>query len=114
MGTPQTIDSFAKCSSLADCVADQLCQLVEIIVPCLICTHCELIYRQLKALFHTLSSDRQNTQLNLALIRISSRLRQEKCFFSAGGMFCINNVTLGKVSGYFGNAYLLQVFTFLL
>lgn len=54
---------IAKCISLADCVADQLCQLIEIIVPCLICTNCERIYRQLKALFHTLSSDRQNTQL---------------------------------------------------
>lgn len=46
---------IAKCISLADCVADQLCQLVEIIVPCLICTHCELIYRQFKSFVsHTL------------------------------------------------------------
>lgn len=99
---------IAKCISLADCVADQLCQLVEIIVQCLICTRCERIYRPLKALFHTLSSDRQNTQLNLAVMSISSRLQQERCLFSAGGMFCINNVTLGKVSD-FDNANLLHI-----
>lgn len=82
---------------LTVCLTELCGKLVEIIVPCLICTYSEQLQRQLRALFHTLSSDRYNSQLNLALLRISSQLGQEKCFFSAGGLFDINNVTLGKV-----------------
>lgn len=84
-------------NSLADCITEQFCKFVEIIVPCLICNRCELLQRQLRSSFHTLSSDRRNTELNLSLLRISLQLGQESCFFSAGGLFIINNVTLGKV-----------------
>lgn len=83
--------------SLSDCIIEQFCKLVEIIVPCLICNQCELLQRQLRSLFHTLSLDRRNMELNLSLLRISLQLGQESCFFSAGGLFIINNVTLGKV-----------------
>lgn len=89
--------SIAKYIFLTVCLTELCGKLVEIIVPCLICTYSEQLQRQLRALFHTLSSDRYNSQLNLALLRISSQLGQEKCFFSAGGLFVINNVTLGKV-----------------
>lgn len=99
MGTlkERYILSIDKYPALAVCLTEQCGKLVEIIVPCQICDHCGLLYRQLRSMFHTLSSDRCNYQLNLAVIRMSSQLGQEQCFFSAGGLLLMNNVTLGKV-----------------
>ncbi|EDV95026.1 GH23777 [Drosophila grimshawi] len=78
------------------CITEELCKLLAIIVSCLICTRCGRLQRQLRSIYHGLTTDRSNEQLNFYLYRISSQLGQERCQFSAGGFLVINNEILGK------------------
>lgn len=83
--------------SLSDCIAEELCKFLEVLVPCLIWNRCELLHRQFRSIFHRLNTDRRDVQLNSNLLRTSAQLGQESCQFSAGGFLIINNETLGKV-----------------
>ncbi|KAH8417628.1 hypothetical protein KR222_002997, partial [Zaprionus bogoriensis] len=94
--TSEIVWKFHSLNTLTDCLTEELCKFIEIIVPSLICSHCERLYRQLRSIFHSLSSDRRNQQLNEALLSISAQLGQEHFVFSAGGLLKLNNVTLGK------------------
>jgi len=78
-------------------MAEELVKFLEVLVPCLIWNQCELVQRQIRSIFHSLNTDRNDVQLNSYLLRISTHLGQESCQFSAGGFLVINNETLGKV-----------------
>ncbi|EDW68276.1 uncharacterized protein Dvir_GJ22630 [Drosophila virilis] len=78
------------------CATEEICKLMGLFVASFICTRCALLQRQLRSIFHGLTTDRQNAQLNADLYRISGQLGQERFEFSAGGLMVINNETLGK------------------
>ncbi|XP_037718250.1 putative gustatory receptor 98a [Drosophila subpulchrella] len=75
---------------------DEVIKILEIVVPCYICTQCEAMQRKLRSMFYTITTDRRNGQLNAALRRLNLQLSQEKCQFSAGGLVDINTEMLGK------------------
>jgi len=77
---------------------DEIIKILEIIVPCYLCTQCEAMQRKLRSMFYTITTDRRNGQLNAALRRLNLQLSQEKCQFSAGGLVEITTEMLGKVS----------------
>ncbi|EDW81743.2 uncharacterized protein Dwil_GK12227 [Drosophila willistoni] len=79
------------------CVIEEFCKLMEIVVPCLICTRCDLVQRKVRSLFHHhISLECQNEQLKSGILRTNMLLGQERCQFSAGGFLIINNEMLGK------------------
>ncbi|XP_017008908.2 putative gustatory receptor 98a [Drosophila takahashii] len=75
---------------------DECIKILEIIVPCYICTRCDAMQRKLRSMFYTITTDRRNGQLNAALRRLNLQLSQEKCQFSAGGLVEITTEMLGK------------------
>ncbi|XP_001955334.3 putative gustatory receptor 98a [Drosophila ananassae] len=78
------------------CATDECIKLVEIMVPCWICTRCDVLQRRFRSLFYTVTTDRRNRQLNAALNRLCMQLGQEKCRFSAAGLVEISTEMLGK------------------
>ncbi|XP_023161715.2 putative gustatory receptor 98a [Drosophila hydei] len=78
------------------CLTEELGILLEISIPCWFWTRCEQLQRKFRAVFHVISVDRRNEQLNTALLRISAQLGQESCQFRVGGLVPINNNMLGK------------------
>ncbi|EDW24050.1 GL23924 [Drosophila persimilis] len=77
------------------CATEEFCKLMEIIVPCWLCSRCDLMQRKFRSIFYRLASGRRNGQLNAALIRICIQLGQEKYQFSAGGFAYISTEMLG-------------------
>ncbi|XP_002054758.3 putative gustatory receptor 98a [Drosophila virilis] len=77
-------------------LTEELGKLLEIGIPCWICTRCGSLQRQFRSLFHGLTANRHNKHLNNALLRISVQLGQETAQFSVGGFLIINNEMLGK------------------
>ncbi|KAH8417882.1 hypothetical protein KR222_007570, partial [Zaprionus bogoriensis] len=75
---------------------EELAKLLEICIPCWICTRCDFLQRQLRSIFHGVSGNRRSEHLNAALLGISTQLGQERCRFSIGGLLIINNEMLGK------------------
>jgi len=73
-------------------------KLLEIVVPCYLCTRCDAMQRKFLSMFYTVTTDRRSSQLNAALRSLNLQLSQEKYKFSAGGMVDINTEMLGKVS----------------
>ncbi|KAH8312217.1 hypothetical protein KR044_009829 [Drosophila immigrans] len=78
------------------CVSEEIGKLLEVIIPCWICTRCDYLQRKLRSQFHGVSTDRSNEDLNIALLRISSQLAQERCQFRIGGLITINHEMLGR------------------
>ncbi|XP_030563945.1 putative gustatory receptor 98a [Drosophila novamexicana] len=78
------------------CTTEESGKLLEICIPCWICTRCDHLQRKFRSLFHGISVDRRNEQLNTALLRISAQLGQETCQLRVGGLVKINNEMLGK------------------
>lgn len=83
--------------SVLGCTTEESGKLLEICIPCWICTRCDHLQRKFRSLFHGISVDRRNEQLNTALLRISAQLGQETCQLRVGGLIKINNEMLGKV-----------------
>ncbi|XP_022211977.1 putative gustatory receptor 98a [Drosophila obscura] len=77
------------------CAIEEFCKLMEIIVPCWLCSRCDLMQRKFRSIFYSLATGRRNGQLNAALIRICIQLGQEKYQFSAGGFAYISTEMLG-------------------
>ncbi|XP_017082807.2 putative gustatory receptor 98a [Drosophila eugracilis] len=75
---------------------DECIKILEIIVPCYICTRCDALQRKFRSMFYTITTDRRSSQLNTALRRLNLQLSQERCQFSAGGLVSINTEMLGK------------------
>ncbi|XP_016949688.1 putative gustatory receptor 98a [Drosophila biarmipes] len=75
---------------------DECIKILEIVVPCYICSQCEAMQRKLRSMFYTITTDRRNGQLNAALRRLNLQLSQEKYQFSAGGLVEITTEMLGK------------------
>ncbi|EDV53412.1 putative gustatory receptor 98a [Drosophila erecta] len=75
---------------------DECIKLLEIVVPCYVCTRCDAMQRKFRSMFYTVTADRRNSQLNAALRSLNLQLSQEKYRFSAGGMVDINTEMLGK------------------
>ncbi|EDW14974.2 uncharacterized protein Dmoj_GI24561 [Drosophila mojavensis] len=80
------------------CATEELGILLEMCMPCWLWTRCDQLQRKFRAIFHGVSVDRRNEQLNTALLRVSAQLGQESCEFTVGGLLTINNNLLGKVS----------------
>ncbi|KAH8382609.1 hypothetical protein KR009_004372, partial [Drosophila setifemur] len=78
------------------CGTEEVVKLLEIMVPCWICTRCDGMQRKFRAMFYTVTTDRRNRQLNAALLRLCMQLGQETCQFSAGGLVEISTEMLGK------------------
>ncbi|XP_017866411.1 PREDICTED: putative gustatory receptor 98a [Drosophila arizonae] len=78
------------------CATEELLILLEMCVPCWFWTRCDQLQRKFRAVFHGVSVDRRNEQLNTALLRVSAQLGQESCEFTVGGLLTINNNLLGK------------------
>ncbi|KAL7731221.1 hypothetical protein ACLKA6_014408 [Drosophila palustris] len=78
------------------CTCEEFEKLLEICIPCWICTRCDRLQRKFRSLFHGVSTNRRSEKLNSALIRILTQLDQERSQFSMGGYFTINNKMLGK------------------
>ncbi|ALC45566.1 maker165 [Drosophila busckii] len=79
-----------------NCTSQEIDLLLQISIPCWICTRCEDLQCQLRSLFHGVSGNRKVQELNRALLCTTAQLGQETCQFSIGGLFCINNDMLGK------------------
>ncbi|XP_039494080.1 putative gustatory receptor 98a [Drosophila santomea] len=75
---------------------DECIKLLEIVVPCYVCTRCDAMQRKFRSMFYTVTTDRRNGQLNAALRSLNLQLSQEKYKFSAAGMVDINTEMLGK------------------
>ncbi|KAH8414290.1 hypothetical protein KR215_002444 [Drosophila sulfurigaster] len=71
-------------------------KLLEICIPCWICTRCDLLQRKFHSLFHGVSRNRLRYEINSALLKVSSQLSQEKSQFNIGGYLTLNNKMLGK------------------
>ncbi|KAH8251954.1 hypothetical protein KR038_011928 [Drosophila bunnanda] len=78
------------------CGIDECVKILEVVVPCWICTRCDAMQRRFRSMFYTLTKDRRNGQLNAALNRLCLQLGQERCQFSAGGLVEISTEMLGK------------------
>ncbi|KAH8242789.1 hypothetical protein KR032_002159 [Drosophila birchii] len=78
------------------CGVDECVKILEVVVPCWICTRCDVMQRRFRSMFYTLTKDRRNGQLNAALNRLCLQLGQERCQFSAGGLVEISTEMLGK------------------
>lgn len=91
-------ETYISSISFTGCLTEELGILLEISIPCWFWTRCEQLQRKFRAVFHVISVDRRNEQLNTALLRISAQLGQESCQFRVGGLVPINNNMLGKVS----------------
>ncbi|XP_017034981.2 putative gustatory receptor 98a [Drosophila kikkawai] len=78
------------------CGIDECVKILEVVVPCWICTRCDVMQRRFRSMFYTLTKDRRNSQLNAALNRLCLQLGQERCQFSAGGLVEISTEMLGK------------------
>ncbi|XP_017041593.1 putative gustatory receptor 98a [Drosophila ficusphila] len=76
--------------------ADELIKILEIVLPCYICTLCVARQKKLRSMFYTITTDRRNGQLNSEIRRLNLQLSQERFYFSAGGMMEITNEMLGK------------------
>ncbi|XP_064550888.1 putative gustatory receptor 98a [Drosophila montana] len=77
-------------------LTEELGKLLQIGIPCWICTRCARLQRQFRSLFHGVTVNRQNKHMNNALLRISVQLAQETAQLSVGGFLIINNEMLGK------------------
>ncbi|SPP80630.1 putative gustatory receptor 98a [Drosophila guanche] len=77
------------------CAVEEFCKLMEIIVPCWLCSRCDLMQRKFRSIFYSLATGRRNGQLNAALIRMCIQLGQEKYQFSVGGFAYISTEMLG-------------------
>ncbi|KAI8044325.1 putative gustatory receptor 98a [Drosophila gunungcola] len=75
---------------------DECIKILEIVVPCWICARCDAMQRKLSSMFYTITTDRRNGQLNMALRRLCLQLSQERFQFSAGGLVEITTEMLGK------------------
>ncbi|XP_016974799.1 putative gustatory receptor 98a [Drosophila rhopaloa] len=75
---------------------EECIKLLEIVVPCWICMRCDVMQRKLRSIFYTITTDRRNSQLNLALRKLCLQLSQERFQFSAGGLVEITTEMLGK------------------
>ncbi|KAH8388255.1 hypothetical protein KR093_002295, partial [Drosophila rubida] len=82
--------------SLLDSTTEEIGKLLEICIPCWICTRCDLLQRQFHSLFHGVSRNRQSYAINSALLKLSTQLAQEKSQFSVGGYLILNNQMLGR------------------
>ncbi|KAH8388258.1 hypothetical protein KR093_002294, partial [Drosophila rubida] len=78
------------------CVSEEIAKLLEVILPCWIYTRCDYLQRKLRSQFHGISKGRSDEELNLALLRISSQLAQERCLCRIGGLINLNNEMLGR------------------
>ncbi|XP_060647182.1 putative gustatory receptor 98a [Drosophila nasuta] len=71
-------------------------KLLEICIPCWICTRCDLLQRKFHSLFHGVSRNRLRYEINSALLKVSTQLSQEKSQFNIGGYLTLNNKMMGK------------------
>ncbi|XP_060647184.1 putative gustatory receptor 98a [Drosophila nasuta] len=78
------------------CAVEELVKFLELSIPFMIWSRCELLQRKFRSILHSLSAHRVDGQLNACLWRLSAQLGQESCQFSAGGFLVINNEMLGK------------------
>ncbi|TDG42564.1 hypothetical protein AWZ03_011003 [Drosophila navojoa] len=80
------------------CATEELGILLEMSVPCWFWTRCDQLQRKFRAVFHGVSVDRRNEQLNTALQRISAQLGQESFMWHVPGelhaasLRCINRL----------------------
>jgi len=91
------------------CFSEEVGKVLEICIPCWICTRCDLLQKKFRSLFHGVSNDRCNEELNTALLSISNQLGQERCHFRIGGLITVNHDMLGKVSKV--GVYIVKLFT---
>lgn len=76
---------------------EEFTNIMEVCIPCWICTRWESQQRQFRSIFHGIWKNRSDVKLNTAILGISSQLGQERSQFTIGGFLILNHNLLGKV-----------------